>query len=87
MRKTNRAGWIFAGVLIGALGSAALPKLSAFQEQPARRLIVVRTGASIDGYGATFIKDTKTGACWLSIRTRDDMGGALAPAPPASCEP
>ncbi len=33
-----------------------------------------------------FIKDMRTGACWLSIPSRDGMTMALAPAPAESCQ-
>jgi len=49
-------------------------------------LLILRTASPGDGVAAYFIKDTATGACWLSVRTRDDMGGSLAPAPPVSCQ-
>jgi hypothetical protein len=36
--------------------------------------------------GSYFLKDSKTGACWLVIRSRDDINAALATAPRESCQ-
>jgi hypothetical protein len=74
------------GVVIGALASTALTASSARQERTSRRLQVLSAGP-LQTFSTSFIKDTKTGACWLAIRSRDDVATALAPAPAASCEP
>ena len=86
MRNNNRFGWILVGVLIGTVASTTLRGVATAQEQTSRRLLILRTASPGDGVAAYFIKDTATGACWLSVRTRDDMGGSLAPAPPVSCQ-
>lgn len=86
MSRLNRTGWILIGVVIGALASTALTAAGARQERTSRRLSVLSAGP-LQTYNTSFIKDTKTGACWFAIRSRDDVGAALAPAPAASCEP
>lgn len=80
----KRVGWVLVGVVIGGLASSSLAAGRMPQERP-QRLVVTSAGGFGSG-GADFIKDTKTGACWLMLRSRDDMSGALAPAPAASCE-
>lgn len=86
MPIVKRIGWLLVGAMIGAI---AVSTLTAAQLPPLhseRRLITLRNAGTTDGGSAYFIKDTKTGACWLTIRFRDDTGGSLAPAPMASCE-
>jgi hypothetical protein len=86
MSRLNLIGWILIGVVIGALASTALTAANARQEPASRRLLVLAAGP-LQTFSTSFIKDTKTGACWLAVRSRDDVSAALAPAPAASCEP
>ena len=86
MPIVNRIGWLLAGAIIGAI---AVNTLTAAQLPPLhqdRRLASLHNAGTVDGGSAYFIKNTKTGACWLTIRFSNDTGGSLAPAPPASCE-
>jgi len=85
MAIAKRIGWILVGVVIGGIGSSSLATVRS-QEQPSQRLMTVATAKLAEGVVGAFVKDTQTGACWLSIRSRDDMSGALAPAPSTSCE-
>jgi hypothetical protein len=85
MPIVKRIGWLLVGAVIGAIVVSTLTAAQLPPLQSERRLIVLRNAGSIDG-PAYFIKDTKTGACWLTVRFRDDTGGSLAPAPAASCE-
>jgi hypothetical protein len=88
MALVKRIGWVLVGILIGICGASALSASgAALQERPQSRLVAFMRGDRIDGYNAYFIKDTKTGGCWLSIRSGDAYGPvSLAPAPAASCE-
>jgi|SoiMethySBSTD1v2_1073268.scaffolds.fasta_scaffold817651_2 hypothetical protein len=86
MPIVKRIGWLLVGAIIGAI---AVSTLTAAQLPPLhseRRLISLHNAGTIDSGSAYFIKDTKTGACWLTVRFRNDNGGSLAPAPSASCE-
>ena len=87
MSILNRSGWILIGVVIGALASTALTAASARQEKTTSRRLLVQAAGPLQTISTSFIKDTKTGACWLAIRSRDDVSTSLAPAPAASCEP
>jgi len=88
MAVAKRIGWVLIGILIGICGASALSASGAAQEErPQPRLVALMRGDRIGGYNAYFIKDTKTGGCWLSIRSGDPYGPvSLAPAPAASCE-
>lgn len=86
MATVKRISWILVGVAIGVGASATLGAVRVSQQGTPRRLVVLQTAGAVEGGSAYFIKDTKTGACWLTIRSRDDIGAALAPAPAASCE-
>jgi hypothetical protein len=88
MALVKRIGWVLVGLVIGVSGAGALSASGGvLQERPQPRLVAFMRGDRIDGYNAYFIKDTKTGGCWLSIRSGNADGPvALAPASPASCE-
>ena len=86
MAIVKTVGWIVVGVAIGGGASAALGAVRVSQERTPRRLAELHTAGPVEGGSAYFIKDTRTGACWLTIRSRDDIAAALAPAPAASCE-
>ena len=85
MRNAKRIGLVLFGVLIGWFASGSL---AAQPQQPAggRRLIVIPAGLIASGQSAYFLQDTRTGACWLGIQSRDDVNAPLAPAPRESCE-
>jgi hypothetical protein len=87
MVSMKRIAWVLVGVLIGGVASSSVAAVKVSQDRPASRLITIPTLPPTKDVYAYFIKDTKTGACWLTIRSRDDMSGALSPAPAASCEP
>jgi hypothetical protein len=88
MALVKRIGWALVGIAIGVCGASALSASGGvLQERPQPRLVALMRGDRIDGYNAYFIKDTKTGGCWLSIRSGNADGPvSLAPAPAASCE-
>jgi len=86
MAIAKRLGWVFIGIVIGWIGSGSLVAARWAQGTAPRRLMVVSGGKLSEGVNGNFIKDTMTGACWLSIPSRDDMSRALAPAPKESCQ-
>ena len=68
MPIVKRIGWLLVGAIIGAI---AVSTLTAAQLPPLhseRRLISLHNAGTIDSGSAYFIKDTKTGACWLTVR-------------------
>jgi hypothetical protein len=87
MRKAKHFGLVLVGVLVGWFASGSLGAHA--QQVPNGRsltAIEVRNPATPGAQGSYFLQDSKTGACWLMVRSRDDMNGALAPAPRESCE-
>jgi hypothetical protein len=86
MPIVKRIGWLLVGAIIGAIAVSTLAAAQLPPLHPERRLISLHNAGTTDSGSAYFIKDTKTGACWLTVRFRDDSGGSLAPAPAASCE-
>ena len=82
----KRMAWILAGLVLGGFITGTVMGVRA-QGRPQPRLVTVAGGVnSVEQSNAYFIKDTKTGACWLMVRARDDNSGALAPAPQESCQ-
>ena len=86
MTMAKRLGWMVIGIVIGGIGSSSLVAARWAQGAPPRRLMVVAGSRVSEGVVGDFIKDMRTGACWLSIPSRDDMTRALAPAPAESCQ-
>ena len=86
MPIVKRIGWMLVGAVIGAIAVSTLTAAQLPPERPERRLIVLRSAGPMEYGTAYFIKDAKTGACWLTVRFHNDSGGTLAPAPAASCE-
>ena len=74
--------WIAVGLVIGAAG--ALTAHSAHQQKPAARLQITSAGRVLNN-DAYFIKDSKTGACWLALKWTS-IETSLAAAPSESCD-
>ena len=84
MRSAKLFGLVLLGVLVGWFASGSL---GAQQAPSGRSLTAIHLGTiSTLGAHSYFLQDSKTGACWLMVRARDDVNGALAPAPRESCE-
>ncbi len=84
MRTMKRVGWILIGVIIGALAtSSSGAGKEQFQEPPRLKVSFVTAGNL--GAMAAFIKDTRSGGCWLSLQ-RGDAAVSLVTAPPSACE-
>lgn len=87
MRNAKHFGLVLLGVLLGWFVSGSLG--AAAQQVPDRRsLTAIQVGnpTTPGAQGSYFLLDGKTGACWLMIRSRDDLSAALAPAPRESCQ-
>jgi hypothetical protein len=86
MRSAKLVGLVLLGVLVGWFASGSLGAEA--QQVPSGRLtaIPVRNPTTPGAQGSYFLKDSKTGACWLVIRSRDDINAALATAPRESCQ-
>jgi hypothetical protein len=87
MRSAKSFGLVLLGVLIGWFASASLGAEPP-QVPSARNLTAIQVGnpTTPGAQGSYFLHDSKTGGCWLVIRSRDDLSAALAPAPRESCE-
>ncbi len=87
MRSAKLFGLVLLGVLVGWFASGSLGAEA--QQVPSGRSLTatpVANPATPGAQGSYFLKDGKTGACWLMVRSRDDISAALAPAPRESCE-
>jgi len=86
MTVVKRIGWVFLGVLIGALSTSALVATKQLPEPPTPRLAAFGRTSIGSSRTATLIKDTKTDACWLLVSAPSADGAlALAPAPNYAC--
>jgi hypothetical protein len=86
MRMTKRIGWLVLGTVLGGITVSTVTARQLPPERPERRLIVLRNAGPMEYGNAHFIKDAKTGACWLAIHFNSENASTLAPAPPASCD-
>ena len=84
MRTMKRVGWILIGVVIGVLATSSIGAVKEQFQEPARLSVSYATANNL-GAMAAFIKDTKSGGCWLSLRY-GDSGVSLVTAPPSACE-
>lgn len=87
MKHLKPVLWIVLGVLVGASGA---PAVRAAVPQEQRRLEVRpiqghAVGGGLDQW-AYWIKDSKTGACWLALGRHSGDPIGLAPAPKEACE-
>ena len=86
MRSARLFGVVLLGVLVGWFASGSLGA-EAQQVPSGRSLTAIQVGNPTQAtQGSYFLQDSKTGACWLVIRSRDAVSAALATAPRESCE-
>ena len=87
MKNLKPVLWIVLGVLVGASGTTAI---RAAVPQTQRRLDVRTISGDAVGSGlnqwAHWIKDTKTGACWLALGRNPGEAVGLAPGPKEACD-
>lgn len=87
MRGAKLFGLVLVGILFGWFASRSLgAEAQQVPSGPRLTAIPVANPTTAGAQGSYFLKDTKTGACWLMIRSRDDASAALATAPRESCE-
>jgi hypothetical protein len=85
MRFIKPVLWTVLGVVIGASASLAASRVQA-QQKPADRIQVNFAGADRSGnYGIYFVKDKKSGGCWIGTRDGSNWTG-LAVAPNTACD-
>jgi len=87
MRSAKRIGLVLLGVVVGWFASGSLGA-EAQQVPSGRRLTAIPVGnpTTPGAQGSYFLRDNKTGACWLMVRSRDDISAAVATAPRESCQ-
>ena len=86
MRSAKHFGLVLVGALVGWFASGSLGA-HAQQVPNGRSLTPIEVRNPTPGAQISyFLHDSKTGACWLMVRSRDDMNAALASAPRESCE-
>ena len=78
--------WTVFGVAIGAAADLTSSRAHAQQQKPAERIQVTFGGADRSGnYGIYFVKDNKSGGCWVGTRDGSNWTG-IAVAPAAACD-
>ena len=83
MGLSGRIGWILLGVVIGIAASSSIGIVVAQQPAQSVRLAFSPQSNNLGGdVRVGFLKDTKTGSCWLMFETV----GTIAPAPATSCQ-
>jgi hypothetical protein len=87
MEIMRRLGWVLIGAMLGSLGTGALAARHAPSAQrPETRLEIVGAPAPAKTGNFVFIRDSKTGGCWLGVmRTTQEGVVSVAEAPNASC--
>jgi hypothetical protein len=85
MRTLKPVGLVILGVFGGLFASGSL--VAALRQAVSGQKLTAIPVNNVAGGSGYFVRDSKTGACWLMVRARDDVSAALAPAPRESCEP
>jgi hypothetical protein len=86
MGTARRIGWILIGVLVGAIATTSFGAAREPQSGRVTRLIVMGTSSPLQTHNFSFIKDTKSGACWLAALSGPEGGMSIATAPAEACE-
>ena len=81
--KSKRILWLVAGLLVGVSGVSAMPP--AAQKQPPSRLQVMNLDGETLNNRVAFVKDPKSGGCWLVLRW-DASSMTMAVAPKEACQ-
>ena len=85
MRIVKPSLYVALGMILGIAVTviAETPRQSA-----ASRRMSETTAGSVHGRPAVFVKDAKSGACWLAVGyTTGELSPTIAVAPAAACEP
>ena len=86
---TTRTRWTLAAILnvvvIATLWAITALPAAAKQAQPSTPRLTFTVVKASSSWGTNeFIKDNKTGACWLAVTRGEAL--SLASAPPGACE-
>jgi len=90
MKGLKSAGLVVVGVGIGVTATLSMGSAQATQGQAGTRLVITQVGgaqtpSNVPSQALYFVKDTKSGGCWLGSA---GVGGgvALTTAPKEACE-
>ena len=77
--------WTLLGVVIGAAAVVTTSRVQA-QQKPTERIEMTPAAGLISGgaYGVYFVKDIKSGGCWIATK-ESGVVNTLAVAPPSAC--
>ena len=84
MRFARHVGLVLVGVVVGILLTGSI-RASQLQRETAPRLSFIDTGMSSKQSMLIFIKDNKSGGCWLAVDSRQQGIVSLAVAPALAC--
>ena len=77
------------GIAIGICGTVAAsqtqPQAPMSRVASSPRIASTRVGGGPDSANIWFIRDTKTGDCWIYTQRPDGIGTGIAVAQPAAC--
>ena len=83
MKNLKAVLWTLVGIVISAAAVLAASQ-AAPSQQKQQRLLVTAAGTAADN-SAYFIKDSKSGACWLALKWTAAQT-SVAPAPKDACD-
>jgi hypothetical protein len=84
MRFARQIGLVLIGVVIGILLTGSI-RASQSQSDTRSRLTFIEAGTNSKMSMLTFIKDSKSGGCWLGVDSREQGIISLAVAPALAC--
>ena len=84
MRRARQIGLVLIGVVIGILLTGSI-RASQSQSDTRSRLSFIDAGTNNKRSMLTFIKDSKSGGCWLGVDSREQGIISLAVAPALAC--
>jgi len=85
MRRARQIGLVLVGVVIGILLTGSI-RASHSQSDTRSRLSFIDAGTNSNKRSMlTFIKDSKSGGCWLGVDSREQGIISLAVAPALAC--
>ena len=85
MAGIRPALWILLGTVLGVASTSTVSVMRAQPVQPAKgRIEVSALAGVVRQREAYFIKDSKSGACWIALFWSEQQ--SLAPAPKEACD-
>jgi hypothetical protein len=88
MRRVECFGWILMGFVLGTATTTGIATAGQFRKDPPTRMVLTNAGYH-DSRGFQFVRDSKTGGCWLLVRSNETGTPnpiALAEAPLQACQ-